>query len=262
MPLSSSFFIHSGMLPPASVKAKRIKLLSSIIREIYQRNRKCKIIFPVLSNNLAVSHWQVKPFVLYLINRMEFADINKFTDKDLLGAGKLLIAQPFLADNTFSRSVIFLCEHSDEGALGFLLNQPTNVNINDVLPEFPAPELPINHGGPVQLDTLHIIHRSPGVLGGTEVKNGIFWGASLDGLQLFLNSDAYNAAALRLYVGYSGWSPGQLEDELKEGSWLVTDTSADMIFDTDPENVWRSAIYSLGRKYRYLAGLPVDPNLN
>lgn len=193
---------------------------------------------------------------------MEFADINKFTDKKLLQAGKLLIAQPFLADNTFFRTVIFLCEHSDEGALGFVLNQPTNVNINDVLPEFPAPDLPIDHGGPVQLDTLHIIHRTPGILGGTDVGKGVYWGASLDALRDFINDDSFDRTALRLFVGYSGWSPGQLENELKENSWLITDMSSDMIFDVAPENVWKQAIYSLGAKYRYLAGLPVDPNLN
>lgn len=193
---------------------------------------------------------------------MEFADLHKFMDKKLLKPGKLLIAQPFLADSTFSRSVIFLCEHSDEGALGFVLNQPTNVNITDVLPEFDAPVLPINHGGPVQLDTLHIIHKAPGSLGGTEVKSGVYWGASLESLQSFVYDKAFSADELRLFVGYSGWSPGQLENELKEGSWLITDVTQDVIFSTDADEVWKKAIYSLGHDYRYLANMPIDPGLN
>lgn len=193
---------------------------------------------------------------------MEFPDLHRFSNKELLSAGKVLIAQPFMSDSTFSRSVVLLCEYSKEGALGFVLNQPTNVNINDVLPEFPSPDLPISHGGPVQLDTLHIIHKSPMVLGGTEVDKGVYWGATLDALQDFINDESFTESSLRLFVGYSGWSPGQLENELKEGSWLITNLADNMVFNTDPDDLWKNAIYSLGNEYRYIANLPVDPSLN
>lgn len=193
---------------------------------------------------------------------MDFPDLHKFTNERLLRAGKLLIAQPMLNDSTFSRTVIYLCEHNKQGTIGFVLNQPTNVNINDVLPAFPAPELPISHGGPVQLDTLHVLHRNPDELEGNEVANGVYWGASLESLQEYINSVLFNDEELRLFVGYSGWSAGQLEQELKDGSWLIADMPNSIVFDTTPEDVWKKAIYSLGNEYRYLLNMPVDPNLN
>ncbi|MCB9046526.1 MAG: YqgE/AlgH family protein [Chitinophagales bacterium] len=193
---------------------------------------------------------------------MDFLDLHKLTRTELLAAGKLLIAQPFLKDTTFARSVIFLCEHSAEGALGFILNHPMNVNIGDLLPDIYAPDLFVNQGGPVQLDTLHVLHRIPGDIGGTEVNKGVYWGASFDMLQTMFTSPSYPESDIRLFVGYAGWSPGQLENEMEEGSWLVADTSADIMFDTEPEKIWQRAIYSLGKDYRYLANMPADPGLN
>lgn len=193
---------------------------------------------------------------------MDFLDLTKLTRVELLGAGKLLIAQPFMADATFSRSVVLLCEHGEEGALGFVLNQPTNVNISELLPDMHAPTLNVNQGGPVQLDTLHVLHRIPEDIGGIEVRNGVYWGGSFDRLQDTLSLQASSGSDVRLFVGYSGWSPGQLESEMEDGSWLVADVSTDVLFETEPEHIWQKAIYSLGSDYRYLANMPADPSLN
>lgn len=192
---------------------------------------------------------------------IQLPDIGKLTDAGLLKAGKLLIAHPLLSDSTFSRSVVFLCEHGVEGTIGFVLNQPTNVNIGDLLPEV-STEIHVNHGGPVQLDTLHILHRLPASIGGIEIQNGVCWGGSFDILQdmALTHSDLYND--IRLFVGYSGWSPGQLERELLEGSWLIGNVSQQVVFNTHPGDVWKVAIESLGSQYRYLLNMPKDPLLN
>lgn len=193
---------------------------------------------------------------------MDFLDLTKLTNVELLSAGKLLIAQPFMSDSTFARTVVFLCEHGDEGALGFVLNHPTDVNVGDLLPDMYAPALNVNHGGPVQLDTLHVLHRIPENIGGIEVRNGVYWGGSFDRLQETINLNGCSDTDVRLFVGYSGWSPGQLEDEMKEGSWLIADVSQDVLFETDADNIWEKAIYSLGSEYSYLANMPADPSLN
>lgn len=194
---------------------------------------------------------------------MEFLDLHKLTDVNLLKSGVLLIAQPFLADSVFTRSVILLCEHSDEGSLGFVLNKPTDLNLEDLLPDIHAPELIVKQGGPVQLDTLHLLHRMEAALGGTKVNEGVFWGGSFEILQeLIHNKTLDNPDNIRLFLGYSGWSPGQLEGELKEGSWLITDPTPDLLFDTHPDKLWEKAIYDLGNDYRYLLNLPKDPQLN
>jgi len=193
---------------------------------------------------------------------MNFPDLHKLTDIQLLKAGKLLIAQPFMADSTFSRTVVFLCEHGIEGSLGFVLNQPTGVNIGDLLPDMYSPELNVNQGGPVQLDTLHVLHRIPDSIGGTEIKQGVCWGGSFDILQDIATGDSFAVDDIRLFVGYSGWSPGQLENELREGSWLIADVSQEVVFETKAEDVWKKAILSLGSEYKYLTNMPLNPSLN
>lgn len=177
--------------------------------------------------------------------------------------GKLLIAAPFLSDPSFSRSVVFLCEHNAEGTIGFVLNQLTSLTLDDLVNEaaFLNPS-GIFKGGPVEPETLHILHRLPGKLGGVQVSDNIYWGGSFDMLRDVLSSDSYNENDVRLFIGYAGWSPGQLEREMAEGSWLVGDPSATLIFDTDPHLIWKNAISALGRNFSFLANMPIDPQLN
>lgn len=193
---------------------------------------------------------------------MKFLDLNKLSDKSRLKAGRILIAEPFLKDSSFSRSVVLLCEHGTEGALGFVLNKPTEMTIGDLLPELYAPSTIINKGGPVQLDTLHMLHGMPKVLGGSKVANGVYWGGSYEVLQSIISDTSYPTSSVKLLVGYAGWSPGQLEEELQEGSWLISDINDDIIFEKDPNEMWRKAILSLGKEYAYLANWPTDPQLN
>lgn len=177
-------------------------------------------------------------------------------------AGRLLIAEPFLADPSFTRTVIVLCEHGPEGTVGFALNRPTEHTLGDLLPEMYTPLLPVFQGGPVQLDTLHMLHRTPKDLGGSEIYPGIYWGGSYEALQEAVLSNSYQPIDLRLFIGYSGWGAGQLEKELQEGSWLVADVSPNLIFETDPDDLWKRAVQSLGVKYAPLLNMPVNPQLN
>lgn len=194
---------------------------------------------------------------------MEFLDLHKLTNVDLLGSGKLLIAQPFMADGVFSRSVILLCEHSAEGSLGFVLNKPTDLLLGDLLPDIVSDDLTVKQGGPVQLDTLHILHRLPEKLGGTMVSDGIYWGGSFEVLQDMIENKTFSDNdSINLFVGYSGWSSGQLEQELKENSWLISSPTQDLLFDVDADNIWKHAIKALGKEYDYLQNFPTDPQLN
>jgi putative transcriptional regulator len=192
---------------------------------------------------------------------MDFLNMQK-PKNVALATGKLLIAEPFLADPNFARSVILLCEHGDEGSVGFILNRSTELTLGDLLPELYTPLLKVYQGGPVQLDTLHMLHRMPKKFGGNEILPGVFWGGSYEALQEAILNNAYQPMDLRLFVGYSGWSPGQLDKEKEAGAWIVTDLTPELLFETEPENVWEEAIKSLGEQYAYLANLPVNPQLN
>lgn len=192
---------------------------------------------------------------------MEFLNLQK-PHNSALETGKLLIAEPFLSDPNFARSVILLCEHSDEGSVGFILNKSTELTLGDLLPELYTPLLKVYQGGPVQLDTLHMLHRMPASFGGNEIYPGVFWGGSYEALQDAVVNNEYQPMDLRLFVGYAGWSAGQLKKELDEGSWIVTDLAEDLLFETEPEIVWKQAIKALGEQYAYLANLPINPQLN
>jgi putative transcriptional regulator len=193
---------------------------------------------------------------------MDFLNLIKPENNIQPVPGRLLIAEPFLKDTNFSRSVILLCEHGVEGSVGFVLNHLTQLTLGDLLPELYPAKADIYDGGPVQTDTLHMLHRMPDVLGGNEIAPGIYWGGSYDILQEVLHDNLYNPAKLKLFVGYSGWSPGQLDKELTEGSWFVADLSGPILFDTKAEDIWKEAISLLGKDYKYLANMPVNPQLN
>ncbi|RYE23766.1 MAG: YqgE/AlgH family protein [Sphingobacteriales bacterium] len=179
-----------------------------------------------------------------------------------IATGKLLIADPFLADANFSRSVVLLCEHGEEGTVGFVLNNNTDIIIGDLLPEISAATLVVGQGGPVQTDTLHMIHRIHDVLGGNKVVDGVYWGGSYETLQAILAGNSYDNDKLQLFVGYSGWSPGQLQEEIEQRSWIVTDFAPHILFETDTDDMWKAAIISLGKDYEYLINLPINPQLN
>ncbi len=193
---------------------------------------------------------------------MDLFNKNSPVNKRQPAVGKLLIAEPFLSDSNFSRTVILLCEHGESGSVGFVLNRSTELTLGDLLPELYTPSLTIYQGGPVQMDTLHMMHRVPLLLGGNLVSPDVYWGGSYEALQEAVENDAYNAEDLRLFVGYSGWTVGQLEEEMKEGSWLVADATPHLLFETPPDQVWKEAIKLLGKDHAFLANMPVDPQLN
>lgn len=193
---------------------------------------------------------------------MDLFNKNSPVNKRQPASGKLLIAEPFLADANFSRTVILLCEHGENGSVGFILNRSTELTLGDLLPELYTPSLVIFQGGPVQMDTLHMMHRTPSSLGGNYVAPDVYWGGSYEALQEAVENETYSADDLRLFVGYSGWTAGQLEEEMKEGSWLVADATPNLLFETPPEDVWKEAIKLLGKDHAYLANMPLNPQLN
>ena len=179
-----------------------------------------------------------------------------------LSSGKLLIAEPFLGDPNFSRSVILLCEYGEEGSVGFSLNHQSEYTLGDLIPEAFGAGLPVYYGGPVSTDTLHMLHQNPEILGGIEVFEGLYWGGNFETLQTLLSQNPDPDFALRLFVGYAGWGSKQLDQEIEEGSWLIANPSAELVFNIDPKDAWKEAIDSLGSGFAHLKNMPIDPQLN
>lgn len=176
--------------------------------------------------------------------------------------GKILIAEPFLGDKNFERSVVLLCEHATEGSFGLVLNQLTNLKLDDVMENIYS-DLPLYLGGPVEQNTLHFIHRLGNQIDGTvDIGNGIYWSGDFEQVKTLINIGRISENDIRLFVGYSGWSGGQLENEIKQDSWILSNSDANLIFETPSKSFWREVLKRMGGQYKVLSNYPTDPRLN
>ena len=177
--------------------------------------------------------------------------------------GIILIADPFLKDPNFLRTVIFLCEHKDEGSFGFVLNRKLEYVVGDLINNLDGCNFPVFYGGPVQQNTIHFLHRCPGLItGGEQITDDIYWGGEFDEVVALLQQNKLSLADIRLYLGYSGWSEGQLQHEFDEKTWLATHSSAKLVFSENEDFIWKDALKQLGGKYEQLINYPIDPQLN
>ena len=179
------------------------------------------------------------------------------------GPGILLLSDPFLKDPNFHRSVVFLCEHRDEGSFGFVLNKTQDYELGDLVQDAEGIRFPVFEGGPVQKDTLHFLHQCPDrIPGGVEVVDGIFWGGDFAVVLSLLRENKLDKKDLRFFIGYSGWSEGQLEEELKEKSWITRAASKKLVFNLQTNETWKAALGELGGEYTQMVNYPTDPQLN
>lgn len=177
--------------------------------------------------------------------------------------GRILISEPFLNDPNFKRTIILLTEHSEEGSIGFVMNKPTDYRIHEVIEEFPEFDSVVYYGGPVQLNTLQFIYKGESVIDGSiEIVPGLYWGGSFDILKALITSGAVSPADFRFFLGYSGWTEGQIDDELAINSWIVADTSIENTFSGEPDKLWRETLKGMGKKFAILASFPENPSVN
>ncbi len=177
--------------------------------------------------------------------------------------GILLIADPFLKDPNFKRSVVFLCEHKDEGSFGFVLNRTYEYSLDELISGVEDLKIPVYYGGPVQMDTIHFLHQYPGKIpGGFKVVDDVYWGGDFEIAMSLIRSGEIDINNIRFFIGYSGWSSGQLNDELKEKSWLTAQATRKLIFHKVTDEIWKDALRHLGGDYEMMINFPIDPRLN
>lgn len=176
--------------------------------------------------------------------------------------GKFLIAEPFLGDTNFERSVVLLCEHNENGSFGLVMNQKSNLNLGDVMENIYG-DMPLYVGGPVEQNTLHYIHRLGSQINNSiAIGNGIYWSGDFEEIRTLINIGKITEKDIRFFLGYSGWGNGQLMNEMKQNSWIVSDADAAFIFDTPNEQFWRAVLKRMGGEYKVLSNYPTDPRLN
>lgn len=177
--------------------------------------------------------------------------------------GILLIADPFLKDPNFKRSVVFLCEHQEEGSFGFVLNRTYEYSLDELITGVEDLKIPVYYGGPLQMDTIHFLHQYPlQIPGGFKVADDIYWGGDFETAISLLRAGDLDITRIRFYIGYSGWSKGQLIDELQEKSWLTVAATRKLIFHKEINEIWRDALRHLGGDYEMMVNFPIDPQLN
>ena len=176
--------------------------------------------------------------------------------------GRLLIASPALTDEHFVRTVVAVAHHDDDGALGIVLNRPSGTTVVEAVPELDGlleNEQVVHFGGPVHHEAIVVLaeFRNP--------KDAAYLVSDRIGLvsdRMGITGLQDAAARCRVYAGYAGWGPGQLEHELERDDWILDTVHPDDVFSVDPDHLWATVLDRKGGDYRLLARYPEDPTLN
>jgi putative transcriptional regulator len=177
--------------------------------------------------------------------------------------GHILIAEPFLAGSYFNRSIIILASYNENGAIGFILNKKVDYPVEDLFVNFPDFDSEIHIGGPVGTDSVYFIHSlGDAIPGSIHIKENLYWGGDFDTLKMQIKLGLVNSQQVRFFLGYSGWEAGQLEEEIKENSWLVTDVPQADLMTIDENSMWAESVRAMGGKYKMWENFPENPLMN
>ena len=177
--------------------------------------------------------------------------------------GQLILDNGKLRGSFFHRTVILICQHDSEGAFGLVLNRSTKNKVGEaVVANLPdtLKEETLFLGGPVQPQALSYLHNDT-YIPDANVLTNLSLGHSLDSL-VDLGESFSSTVRLKIFAGYAGWSPGQLEDEMKRDTWMTHPASLELVFHPDPEQLWPAILKEKGWKYKLIAESPEDPSWN
>jgi putative transcriptional regulator len=179
--------------------------------------------------------------------------------------GKLLVATPQIEEGVFARSVVLVLNHDDDGAQGLVLNRPIDADVDAVLPGWEAhasTPAKVFQGGPVQIDSALGLVAVPGDSPEPTGVRRLFGAVALVDLDIEPLVVVPEVSGLRIFAGYAGWSPGQLEGEIATGSWYVVDTESGDVFTDEPDDLWRRVLRRQRPPLQWVAWFPPDPLMN
>lgn len=181
----------------------------------------------------------------------------------MIEAGSILLAQPFMLDPNFKRGVVLITEHRKDGDVGFVLNKPIDMKINELIGYFPEFDAEVFYGGPVATDTVHFLHNMGDLVEDSiEVARGIYWGGNFEKLGFLVESELIKPENVKFFVGYSGWTEGQLNDELEAGSWILDTVHHNYAFKNSKEDLWKRVLNNKDNIYTVIAQMPDGPVYN
>lgn len=180
-----------------------------------------------------------------------------------LKKGTLLIANPGMDDPNFFKTVILITHYDKEESIGLILNHNTNIELNELIKDDIAGNFPIYIGGPVANQSIHYIHTiGNNIKNSTHIIDNLYWGGDFEEIKKLIKKRKILTKDIRFFCGYSGWTSKQLNDELKEGSWVLKELDI-KLYDKyyNKKGIWRDHIKKI-KKYAIWSNMPKNPNLN
>ena len=191
-------------------------------------------------------------------------DLDIFTIENKLSPekGRVLIAEPFLPGDYFSRSTVLLVQCNEEGDVGFILNKPTKLRFRDLFKGFPEFESPAFLGGPVSSNKLFFLHTlGEKIHDSLHICQNLYWSGDFNQLISLIRAGLVEEDEVRFFLGYSGWSAGQLAAEIDDHSWVVIEPTVENILASD-ENFWNDSIKTIGGNALLWENFPENPEFN
>ena len=177
--------------------------------------------------------------------------------------GRILISEPSFNDSIFFKSVVLLTHHNDDESIGLILNQPTKINLNEILNNIPLSDFPIYIGGPVAKQSLQFIHTLGSLIPESkQITENIYFGGNFNTILKLMQDKKITKNEIRFFVGYSGWGEDQLNTEIREDSWLVDRSKDDFCMQYSTPQLWNKIIKNQKSDYAIWVNMPKDPNLN
>ena len=187
---------------------------------------------------------------------MKLKETIDFVNGILPSKGSILLSEPFLQDPHFERSVVLMCEHSDAESFGFVLNHTANIQLHELIDIAPT-SIPVFLGGPVAENGLFYLHTFMDIESSEEILPGLFFGGDLTEIFELLNADEKNKEKVRFFIGYSGWSKGQLAQEIKERAWIcVNNITIETLLSVPVSTLWKKCMSVQGEQFQTFALFP------
>ena len=181
-----------------------------------------------------------------------------------LKKGLLLIAEPSIIGNmSFNRSIILIADHNSKGSIGFILNKPLDLTLQDLFPEIEI-NFELYNGGPVEQDNLYYIHKTPDLIPNSiEISDGLYWGGNFQKVIELIKNNKLNPFDIRFFLGYSGWGNNQLNYELRSNTWILSkNIYNNQIIEKVNNSFWKEQMLELGGDYTIWSNAPENPSYN
>jgi len=177
--------------------------------------------------------------------------------------GSFLIAHPTMLDDTFFKSIILITHHNSEETIGLIINNPSKIKLYEIIDDLPKSDFPVYIGGPVAKNSIHYIHDLGDVIPNSiKIIEGLYFGGDFDTVKDLIWNKKINKNQIRFFAGYSGWEANQLQNELKEDSWLIKEKNKILSMKYSNLELWSKVLRKMEKKYAIWSNLPKNPSLN